>query len=176
MTDTPAPPVVPDTELNAGEAAAKLVAMSASFKASQPAPGPWGLSAEEANSQLQAMTDIYKKSNTPKLSAADQTILGESADVPREFETVTFPRASTRDKLSTIEELRSIGIPDQGIARVLSGEPYSKEDYTAAVRWRERIINDAVRSKELLDGSSASRHIITAMSAIIALGPPAEVK
>ena len=96
--------------------------------------------------------------------------------MPREFETTTFPLSSTRNKLSTVEELRSIGIPDPGIERILRGEPYSKEDYTAAVRWRERVINDPVRSKELLDGSSASRHVITAMSAIIALGPPAEAK
>jgi hypothetical protein len=176
MTDTLAPPDVPDTALNAADAAAKLVAMSAAFKASQSAPGPWGLSAEEANAQLQAMADSYRKSTAPKLTAADQTILGESADVPREFETTTWPAVSTRNKLSAIEELRQVGIPDPGIARVISGESYSRADFDAAVRWRDRVTNDPVLSKELLDGSSASRHVITAMSAIIALGPPAEAK
>ena len=109
------------------------------------------------------------------MPAADAAVLGDDR-LPRDYEVVSWPAQNTRNKLSTIEELRSIGIPDPGIQRVLSGEPYSAADYAAAVRWRERVINDPVRSKELLDGSATSRHVITAMSAIIALGPPAEGK
>jgi hypothetical protein len=177
MTDDVTPPAdVPVTDLNAADSAAMLVSMSAAYKAANPPTDAWRLDAETANKQLAEMADSYKKSTAPKLPAADQTILGESADVPREFETTTWPVVSTRNKLSVIEELRQVGIPDPGIARVISGEPYSKEDYDAAVRWRDRVTNDPVLSKELLDGSSTSKHVITAMAAIIALGPPAEAK
>jgi hypothetical protein len=155
MTDKTTPPAdVAVTDLNAAQSAAALVAMSAAFKASQPAPSPWGLSAEEANAQLAAMTDAYEKVNAPRLAAADQKVLGESASPPRELgETVTWPQISVRNKLSMIETLREVGIPDAGIERFISGKPYSKEDYEAAVRWKQRVENDPVLGKELLDGS-----------------------
>jgi hypothetical protein len=176
MTDSITPPADDVTSLNSADSAAMLVSMSAAYKLANPSPGPWGLDAETVNKQLAEMADAYHKANAPKLAAADQKVLGESATPPRELgETVTWPEISTRNKLSVIEELRQVGIPDPGIARVISGEPYSKEDYDAAVRWRDRVTNDPVLSKELLDGSSTSKHVITAMSAIIALGP-AEAK
>jgi hypothetical protein len=173
MTDSTVPPAdVPVTDLNAADSAAMLVAMSAAYRAANPVTGPYGLSAEEANAQLAAMTDAYHKANAPKLAAADQAILGESAGPPRELgETVTWPQISVRNKLSVIEDLRQIGFPDPTIERILRGDPVSKEDYDIALRWRNRVTNDPVIGKELLDGSSAANHVIRAMSYTIGLGP-----
>ena len=144
MTENITPPAdVPVTAFSAGDAAAMLVSMSAAFKAANPTPGPWGLDPEAAGKQLSEMADAYRKANAPKLAVADQTVLGESAGPPRELgETVTWPEISVRNKLSVIEELRSTGIPDQGIARFVRGESYSKEDFEAAQRWKQRAEND----------------------------------
>jgi hypothetical protein len=171
MTENTPPADVPVTDLNPTESAAKLVALSAAYRAANPAGGSWGLDAETANKQLAEMAASYIKANAPKLTAADQTVLGERADAPREFETVQWPRVSTRDKLSTVEMLREVGIPDQGIARVIAGEPYSKEDYAAAVAWRQRAENDPELRNKILSGDPTARHILTAMSAIISMGP-----
>jgi hypothetical protein len=175
MTEDVTPPAVAVTDLNAADSAAMLVAMSAAYRAANPSPGPWGLSAEDANKQLAEMADAYRKANAPKLTAADQTILGESADVPRAFETVTWPEVSTHNKLSVVEELRSIGIPDDGITRIVAGKGYSQQDYDAAIRWRQRAETDPELRQAILSGDRTARHVLTAMSAIIALGP-AEAK
>jgi hypothetical protein len=172
MTDTRAPADVAVTDLGPADSAAMLVAMSAAFKAANPTPGPWGLDAATANAQLAAMAADYAKANAPKLAAADQTVLGESAAPPRELgETVSWPGISTRNKLSMIEELRSTGIPDAGIKRFLSGEPYSREDFEAAQRWKVRAENDPELRAKILSGSADAKHWLVAMSIITSMGP-----
>jgi hypothetical protein len=177
MSDDPntPPPAEDVSHFPPAMAAERLVKMSAAFKASQPTPGPYGLTPEEANSQLAAMTEAFNKSKQTTLPAADAAVLGGDDRLPYEAEVTTWPEQNIRNKLSVVDELRKIGIPDEGITKIIAGKSYSQADYDAAVAWRERVTNDPVLRKELLDGSSASRHVITAMSAIIALGP-AEVK
>lgn len=172
MTDTPDAPQ--DFSSYSPElAAAELVKMSAAFKVSQPAPGPYGLSAEEANAQLAAMTEAYNKTKPTTLPAADAAVLGDDR-LPRETEVTTWPEQNTRNKLSTIEELRSIGIPDEGIARIIAGKGYTKQDVDFALRWRQRAMNDPELRKAILSGDHVARHVLTAMSALIAMGPGSE--
>src|SRR5580704_14065311 len=155
-------------------AAAELVKMSAAFKASQPAPGPYGLSAEEANAQLAAMTEAYNKTKPTTLAASDAAVLGDDR-LPYEAEVTTWPEQGIRNKLSVVETLREIGIPDEGTTRIVAGKGYSQEDYDSAIRWRQRAETDPELRKAILGGDHLARHVLTAMSAIIALGP-AEAK
>jgi hypothetical protein len=176
MSDDPnTPPPAEDVSHFPPEMAAeRLVALSAAFKKSQPAPGPWGLSEEQANQQLADMTAAYNKTKATTLPAADAAVLGDNR-LPYEAEVVTFPQTGIRNKLSTVETLREIGIPDEGITRIVAGKGYSQQDYDAAIRWRQRAESDPELRKAILSGDRVARHVLTAMSAIIALGP-AEAK
>jgi hypothetical protein len=176
MSDDPnTPPPAEDVSHFPPEMAAeRLVALSAAYNKTQPAKGVHELSPEEANARLAAMSAEFNKSKQTTLPASDAAVLGDDR-LPYEAEVTTWPEQNIRNKLSVVDELRKIGIPDEGITRIVAGKSYSQQDYAAAIAWRERVTNDPVLRKELLDGSSTSRHVITAMSAIIALGP-AEVK
>jgi hypothetical protein len=155
-------------------AAERLVKMSAEFKKSQPAPGPYGLSPEEANARLAAMTEAYNKTKPTTLAAPDAAVLGDDR-LPRESEVVTWPEQGVRNKLSVVETLREIGIPDEGITRIVAGKGYSQQDYDAAIRWRQRAETDPELRQAILSGDRTARHVLTAMSAIISMGP-AEAK
>jgi hypothetical protein len=176
MSDDPNNPPPPEdvSHFPPDMAAERLVKMSAEFKKSQPAPGPYGLSPEEANAQLAAMTEAFNKTKATTLPAADAAVLGDDR-LPYEAEVVTFPQTGIRNKLSTVETLREIGIPDEGITRIVAGKGYSQQDYDAAIRWRQRAESDPELRKAILSGDRVARHVLTAMSAIIALGP-AEAK
>ena len=176
MSDDPNNPPPPEdvSHFPPEMAAERLVKLSAAFKASQPAPGPFGLSPEAANAQLAAMAEAFNKTKSTTLPAADAAVLGDDR-LPYEAEVVTFPQTGIRNKLSTVETLREIGIPDEGITRIVAGKGYSQQDYDAAIRWRQRAESDPELRKAILSGDRVARHVLTAMSAIIALGP-AEAK
>ena len=176
MSDDPnTPPPAEDVSHFPPEMAAeRLVKMSAAFKASQPAPGPYGLSPEEANAQLAAMTEAYNKTKPTTLAASDAAVLGDDR-LPYEAEVTTWPEQNIRNKLSVVETLREIGIPDEGITRIVAGKGYSQQDYDAAIRWRQRAETDPELRQAILSGDRTARHVMVAMSAIISLGP-AEAK
>jgi hypothetical protein len=176
MSDDPnTPPPAEDVSHFPPEMAAeRLVALSAAYNKSQPPKAVHELSPEEANSRLAAMTEAYNKTKPTTLPVADAAVLGDDR-LPRESEVTTWPEQSTRNKLSTIEMLRDIGIPDEGITRIVAGKGYSQQDYDAAIRWRQRAESDPELRQAILSGDRTARHVLTAMSAIIALGP-AEVK
>jgi hypothetical protein len=172
MSDDPnTPPPAEDVSHFPPEMAAeRLVALSAAYNKTQPPKAVHELSPEEANSRLAAMTAEFNKTKQTTLPAADAAVLGGDDRLPYEAEVTTWPQQGIRNKLSTIETLREVGIPDQGIEKIIAGKGYSQADVDAALRWRERVTNDPVLRKELLDGSSTAKHVLVAMSAIIALG------
>jgi hypothetical protein len=176
MSDDPnTPPSAEDVSHFPPEMAAeRLVALSAAYNKTQPPKAVHELSPEEANSRLAAMTEAFNKTKPTTLPEADAAVLGDDR-LPRESEVTTWPKQSIRNKLSTVDMLRDVGIPDPGIARVISGEPYSKEDYDAAIAWRTRTERDPEFRAKLFAGDPAARHVLTAMSVIISMGP-AEAK
>jgi hypothetical protein len=151
-----------------------LVALSAAYNKTQPPKAVHELSAEEANARLADMTAAYNKTKATTLPAADAAVLGDDR-LPHESEVTSWPKQNIRNKLSTIDMLRDVGIPDEGITRIVAGKGYSQQDYDAAIRWRQRAESDPELRKAILSGDRVARHVLTAMSAIIALGP-AEAK
>jgi hypothetical protein len=176
MSDDPnTPPPAEDVSHFPPEMAAeRLVALSAAYNKTQPPKAVHELSAEEANARLADMTAAYNKTKATTLPAADAAVLGDDR-LPHESEVTSWPKQNIRNKLSTIDMLRDVGIPDEGITRIVAGKGYSQQDYDAAIRWRQRAESDPELRKAILSGDRVARHVLTAMSAIIALGP-AEAK
>jgi hypothetical protein len=176
MSDDPnTPPAAEDvSHFPPDMAAERLVKMSAAYNATQ-TKTIHDLSPEEAAQRLATMAAEFNKTKATTLPAADAAVLGDDR-LPRESEVTTWPKQNIRNRLSTVETLREIGIPDEGITRILAGKGYSQQDYDAAIRWRQRAESDPELRKAILSGDRVARHVLTAMSAIIALGPPLEVK
>jgi hypothetical protein len=169
MTDT-TPPAEDYSSLSPELAAEKLVAISSAYRATQ-TKTLHDLSPEEAGQRLAEMGKAYQEANKPKNSAAHAAALGDDPTPPREFETTSWPKQNTRNKLSTADMLADVGIPPEGVARILAGKGYSREDYDAAIRWRQRAESDPLLRQAILSGDRAARHVLTAMSAIISMGP-----
>jgi hypothetical protein len=176
MSDDPNTPPPPEdvSHFPPEMAAERLVALSAAYNKTQPPKAVHELSPEEANARLAAMTEAFNKTKATTLPAADAAVLGDDR-LPHEAEVTSWPKQNIRNKLSTIDMLRDVGIPDPGIERIVAGKPYSQQDYDAAIRWRQRAESDPEIRNAILSGDRTARHVLTAMSAIIALGP-AEAK
>jgi hypothetical protein len=177
MSDDPntPPPAEDVSHFPPSMAAERLVALSAAYNKSQPPKGVHELSPEEANARLATMSAEFNKGRQTTLPAPDAAVLGGDDRLPYEAEVTTWPEQNIRNKLSVVDELRKIGIPDEGITRIVAGKSYSQADYDAAIRWRQRAESDPEVRQAILSGDRTARHVLTAMSAIIALGP-AEAK
>jgi hypothetical protein len=159
------------SSLNAADSAAKLVELSAAYKAAQPAPALHELSPEQAGQRLQDMEKAFNESNKPKNTPADAAIVGDQP--PRDgFETVSWPATTVRNKLDTIDTLRSLEIPDKGIAQIIAGEgPYTEADVAWARHMKDVVFNDPeVRARILAGDRAAVRHVIGVNQILIVAG------
>jgi hypothetical protein len=172
MSGTPADTNYP---LSANDAAAKLVEISAAYKAAQPAPALHELSPELAGQRLADMEKAYRGATKPKNSASDTAILGGDDRPAREFETVSWPQTTTHNKLNTIETLRNVGIPDKGIENILRGDSdwITPKDIEMARQWMHRAEHDSELRAAILRGEPEAVHFLTGMSAILAYGAKA---
>jgi hypothetical protein len=166
MTTTDTPAAVAAADLSPMAAAERLVELSAAFKAAQPAPELHELPPEEAGRRLAEMSAAYNKSVAPKNAPADAAIVGEQ--VPKEFETTTWPQTTVRNKLDLVEHLRSIGVPDKGIAAMLSGEgSFSPEDVIWARQIKQRMLSDASVRAFILEGSAEAQRWLIGINKIL---------
>jgi hypothetical protein len=97
-----------DYPLSAGDAAQKLVDMSAAFRAANPTPNE--LSPEQAEQRLGEMAAAYKKANRERLPARDAEIVGDDRP-PEPFATTHGGELSLRNTLRAIEDLRHCKSP-----------------------------------------------------------------
>jgi hypothetical protein len=121
---------------------------------------------------LAEMTKLFHESTKPKNTAADAAILGGDERPAREFETVSWPQTTTRNKLDAIETLRNVGIPDKGIENILRGDSdwITPKDMERARQWMHRAEHDPELRAAILRGEPEAVHYLTGMSAILAYG------
>lgn len=155
--------------MSPADVAAKLVELSAAYNAERGAPKVHELDAATAGQRLADMTKAYREANQPKHSAADTALVGE-ARPEGTIETTTWPEQNTRNKLSAINSLREIGIPDEGIAMIIRGDEFPAADVATAQQWKRNLMNNPELRNLILSGDREARHVLTGMSAIIAGG------
>jgi hypothetical protein len=174
MTETPTAPTAsdtaqPDYPLSPGDAAQRLVDLTAAYRAANPTNE---LSPEEAEQKIGEMAAAYKKANRERLQARDAEIVGDDSP-PKPFETTRGSELSLRNTLRAIEDLRLLQIPDKGIAKILAGD-WTADDYQWAVAAEQQLLSGSPELRQrVLSGDPEATKFLVGISAVIAAGPKA---
>ena len=156
-----------DYPLSPGDAAQKLVEMTAAYKAANPTPNE--LSSQEAEQKLAEMAKAYREANRERLSPSDAEIIGHDQP-PQPFETTHGKELSLRNTLAGIESLRGLQIPDEGVAKILKGD-WTAQDYEWARLEKQHLLSSPELRQRVLSGDPEAAKFLVGISAVIAAGP-----
>ena len=96
-------------------------------------------------------------------------ILDDSA-TPPEIELVTDGKMSVRNSMASAAELREIGIADDQIKRLLTGEPLSPADFKTVEQFKNMKLGDEDFVKKLLSGGAEERRLLNLWSIYAVVG------
>ena len=108
---------------------------------------------------------VAKKSGGDKL---DQILTGTIE--PPLFETVMPGELSTRNVMTSVADLREIGLEDATIRQVVEGSPVAKAEYDAVKRLHADRLSNQESISKLLKGAAAERRELTLMQTVLAGG------
>ena len=108
---------------------------------------------------------IAKKSGSDKL---DQILNGTIE--PPILETVMPGELSTRNVMTSVADLREIGLEDAAIRQVVEGKPVSKTEFDAVKRLHADRLGNPEWTAKLLKGGASERRELTLMQVVLAGG------
>lgn len=152
-SNLPAPPATP------AEAAARLDGLMADPK--------WASKMLSGNGpEVRELHDLVaKKSSGDKI---DQIIAGTVE--PPIFETLHEGQLSTRNVMTSVADLREIGLTDAVIRQAIEGKPVPRAEYAAVKRLHADRLANAEWTAKLLKGGAVERRELTLMQIVLACG------